>query len=106
MMRGFATRTAAPKATTPAASGAKTAPKATTPAPDTSQVRAMSRSTPSPAPKSRLTKALSNIPKFKAENYEELIDYLLDEGFASNEENANVILTHMSDEWIESLIEE
>ena len=36
---------------------------------------------------------------------EVLVDYLLDEGFASDEKSAQAIVNSMSEEWIESIIE-
>jgi hypothetical protein len=104
MMRGLATRTAAPKAATPATktSGATAIGKSAAPKPAASKPAAK----PSGIKSARLSSALSNIPKFKAEHAEELIGYLIDEGFANNKENAEIILTHMSDEWLESLITE
>ena len=54
----------------------------------------------------RLASALNSVTKIKSENYENLIGYLMDEGFANNEVSADVILTHMSDDWLESLLSE
>lgn len=36
---------------------------------------------------------------------EEVIGYLMDEGYANNEVSAEVMIEHMSDEWLDSIIE-
>jgi sRNA-binding protein len=38
------------------------------------------------------------------EEFELIVDYLLDEGFVNNEVSAEVFIEHMSDEWIEYII--
>ena len=39
------------------------------------------------------------------EQLENLMDYLLNEGYVDNIESAKVMAQHMSDEWIESISE-
>lgn len=39
------------------------------------------------------------------EQYNLVLSYLLDEGYASNQESAEVIIENMSESWIESIVE-
>ncbi|AEC53039.1 hypothetical protein SCRM01_093c [Synechococcus phage S-CRM01] len=38
-------------------------------------------------------------------DYSDVVSYLIDEGFVNNEVSAEVFIEHMSDEWIESILE-
>ena len=83
-------------------------PKPAAPKADTSQVRAMSKpSTPkaSGIKSSRLASALGSVGKFKAENYDAIVRYMVGEGYAPNEEAAVAIVEHMSDAWVADLME-
>ena len=76
-----------------------------------------SSSSPSPKPaasapkpvsgikSSRLSNALSGVKKFKAENYDAIVRYMVGEGYAPNEEAAVAIVEHMSDAWVVDLME-
>ena len=100
-----------------ASSGAKSigsaaaspAPKPAAPKPDTSQVRAMSAPTApkpsaSPIKSPRLASALNSVSKFKSENYDAMVRYMVGEGYAPNEEAAKAIVEHMSDDWVIDLM--
>jgi hypothetical protein len=41
----------------------------------------------------------------RGEEYDALFSYILDEGYADNEEAANVIVENMSEEWIDTILE-
>ena len=59
-----------------------------------------------PKPMSRIAKATSNIkPMVRSEHLEDLMDYLLDEGYVDNIESAQVMAQHMSDDWINTINE-
>ena len=84
-------------------------PKPAAPKPDTSQVRAMSAPTApkpsaSPIKSPRLAAALNSVSKFKSENYDAMVRYMVGEGYAPNEEAAKAIVEHMSDDWVIDLM--
>ena len=58
-----------------------------------------------PIKSSRLSSALSGVKKFKAENYDAIVRYMIGEGYAPNEEAAVAIVEHMSDAWVADLME-
>jgi len=46
------------------------------------------------------------IARFKAEEFDNMVNYMMQEGYADNETSAKALVTHMSDEWFEYLISE
>jgi len=96
------------------ASAPTAAPKPAAPAPKPTNAlsaggsAAMSRArasspSPSPAP-SRLGSALSSVKKFRAENYDAMVRYMIGEGYATDEDSARAIVEHMSDAWVADLM--
>ena len=54
----------------------------------------------------KVAKANNAMPPRRRKVEEEvIIDYLLDEGFVNNEVSAEVFIEHMSDEWLDSILE-
>ena len=53
----------------------------------------------------KLTKNNKIIPGMSSEEFDVILEYLLDEGYADTNENALVIMANMSEEWIESICE-
>ena len=54
----------------------------------------------------KVAKANNPLPPRRRRVEEEfIIDYLLDEGFVNNEVSAEVFIEHMSDEWLDSILE-
>ena len=46
-----------------------------------------------------------NLNKEAVDLYDVVLEYLLDEGFCDSEENASVIMAHMSSEWCDEILE-
>jgi len=100
---GSATKPAAPapKPAAPAPKPAAAAPKPAAPAPKP----AAAAPTPKPAPKPTGAQPRKE-PLWNSVDLFDLVKgYLLDEGYAETEENALVIMTNMSEEWRDDIVE-
>lgn len=62
------------------------------------------KSKPSGIPPRRKGTPITSLPE--SEKYDMVLNHLIDEGFASSEENAEKIISVMSENWIDSIIEQ